>query len=157
MIYGSVVKNSLLPLSKSLCIRTGAGKNKQRNIAIKPGSLHDFVVLTINRNLCPSIASFSRTCGINRIQEINKSNSVHTKFEEHACIPVFFLSYPKAYCSPKPIKMLMLNQEKKSDKKTRETLFLQINASICGINKLQWPRCLRLLKRILNLEDVLKN
>ena len=35
--------------------------------------------------------------------------------------------------------------------------FVQILANIFGINKLKWPRCLSLLKKILNLEEVFKN
>ena len=33
---------------------------------------------------------------------------------------------------------------------------MQMLVYICGMNKLKWPRCLSLLKKILNLEEVFK-
>ena len=38
----------------------------------------------------------------------------------------------------------------------KENTFGQMLAYICGINKLKWSRCLSLLNKILNLEEVCK-
>ena len=50
--------------------------------------------------------------------------------------------------------MVMQNQKQRGHKKA--TLLYNVLANICGINKLKWPRCLSLLKKILNLEEVFK-
>ena len=47
--------------------------------------------------------------------------------------------------------------KKRSGKETKENSFVQMLPNICGINKLKWPRFLRILKTVLNLEDVFKN
>ena len=101
--------------------------------------MHDFV-LNINRKVYAS-------------REFNDSNSIHTNLETYACTPVFFLCYPKAYNSLKPIKNGYVKSKTKGAQK--ETLLYNVHANICGINKLnwlKWPRCLNLLKKILNLE-----
>ena len=49
--------------------------------------------------------------------------------------------------------MVMQNENQTGHKKA--TLLYNVLANICGINKLKWPRCLSLLRKILNLEEVL--
>ena len=71
--------------------------DKQRNKT--RASLHDFVVLNMNRKFYALIASSAELP-----EEFKDTNSVHTNFENYACTPVFFLCYPKAYNSLKPIK-----------------------------------------------------
>ena len=49
--------------------------------------------------------------------------------------------------------MVMQNQKQRGHKKA--TVLFNVLANICGTNKLKWPRCLSLLKKILNLEEIL--
>ena len=44
----------------------------------------------------------------------------------------------------------------KNKGRQKENTFEQMLAYICGINKLKWSRCLSLLNKILNLEEVCK-
>ena len=60
---------------------------------------------------------------------------------------------PKAFNSLKTIKNAFAKPKTKGTQKYNT--FVQMLANICGINKLKWPRCLSLLRKILNLEEVL--
>ena len=81
--------------------------------------------------ICISV-EFS-TYGIKRIQEFNERNSIHTEF----LIPL-----TKAYHSFKPVKMGCIQNQKQGTKDKRKHL--------C-------KRCLSLLMKILNSDDVFKN
>ena len=87
--------------------------------------------------------------------EINESNAIRSKFEDYACASVFFFSCPKVYNSLKPIKLGFAKPKKGAGRK--DNTFAQMFKNICGIYKLKWPRCFRLVKKILNLKDVFKN
>ena len=111
--------------------------------------LHHFLVLNIYGNFYSSIVSSVL------LPESRKYKSSATLFiQNYARTPVFFTCSPKAFNSLKTIKNAYAKPKTKGTQKYNT--FVQMLANICGINKLKWPRCLSLLKKILNLEEVFK-
>ena len=110
-------------------------------------SLHDFVVRNINRKFYASIA---RSVDLQESREFKSSMTATLFIQNLKTVRALRVS---SCVIPNNMNKSIKTKDKGGQK---ENTFVQMPAYICGMNKLKWPRCLSLLKKILNLEEVFK-